>query len=124
MSPRAPRPCNERGCTSLVHDPTRRRCDEHYKPWDGHRRHKGIAHREFRENTEAHRIFKSRVLGACGYRCEIKRPGICLGAATEVDRKDNQKGYTDDNCQGACKPCHQWKTSQEGHAARGHTTQI
>jgi hypothetical protein len=115
----ASRPCNESGCPALVYDGARY-CDEHYRPWVGHTKHKGIDGREKRQNTEAHRRFKSRVLGAAGYRCQIRKQGRCIGAATEVDRIDNTREYTDDNCQAACSPCHEWKTSMEGHAAQGH----
>jgi hypothetical protein len=77
-----------------------------------------------RQDTEQHRRFKARVLGAAGYRCQIQRPGRCIGAATEVDRIDNTGEYEDGNAQAACGPCHRWKTSMEGHAARGHNVEL
>jgi hypothetical protein len=118
--PRAPKVCNEPNCPNLVHDPTKRRCEEHYQPWQGHKRHKGIAHRAMRENTKEHKEFRDVVLQKAQYRCVVLQPARCTGLATEVDRIDNDQGYTEGNCQALCHECHVWKTSMEGHRARGH----
>lgn len=119
MPKRAPKICADATCFTLVYDGGKH-CAEHYKPWNGATRHRGVAHREARNDTAAHRRLCARVLGRVGYRCEIKHQGICIGTATQVDRIDNAKGYSDDNCQAACKPCHVWKTAREGHLAMGH----
>lgn len=74
-----------------------------------------------RQNNAGHRSFKADVLRRDEYRCKIDYPGACIGMATQVDRIDNAGGYTFDNCQSACEPCHIKKTSREGHAARGHS---
>lgn len=113
--PRAPKICNERGCTTLVYEQGKRKCAEHYVPWQG----KSFDKR--RKDTEDHRRMRQRVLGRAGFRCQVKHLG-CVGTATQVDRVDNTRGYSDDNCQATCVPCHEWKTSMEGHAAQGHRT--
>ena len=119
--PRAPKICCEAGCFNLVYD-GKRRCEDCYKPWGGATRHTGVIHREMRENTEAHRRLKSRVLGRAHHRCQIAYSDICIGTATHCDRIDNSDGYSDANCQAACEPCHGRKSSLEGHAAMGHRT--
>ena len=56
--------------------------------------------------------------------CQLRYPGICIGTATRCDHivaVGLGGADTDDNCQGACKPCHDRKTSAEGHIAAGHT---
>lgn len=116
--PRAAKVCNEPGCPNLVRDPIRRRCDEHYQPWQGFNRHKGIAHREMRQNTAEHRALKEAVLRRAEYRCQIGYSDICSGLATQVDRIDNALGYLDGNTQACCEPCHQRKSSREGRRAR------
>lgn len=114
--PRAPKICNEKGCTALVYEQGKRKCDEHYVPWQGK------AFDKRRADTDAHRRMKARILGRAGYQCQIRRMDRCTQIATQVDRVDNARDYSDDNCRAACTPCHQWHTSMEGHAARGHST--
>lgn len=121
MPKRAPKICAETTCFALVHDGGKR-CPEHYKPWGGATRNHGVAHRESRNDTLAHQRLCARVLGRAGYRCQIKDGG-CIGAATQVDRIDSTKGYSDVNCQAACLPCHQRKSSREGHLAQGHNVE-
>jgi hypothetical protein len=116
MSSRAPKICAEIGCAELVHEPGKRKCPTHYKPW---------ANKAFdkrRTDTAARARLRDRVLGRAGYRCQIRKPDRCVVMASDVDRIDNTLGYDDFNCQAACEPCHQWKTSMEGHAAMGHRT--
>jgi 5-methylcytosine-specific restriction protein A len=51
------------------------------------------------------------------WRCQIRYPDICRGAATECDHViPAAKGGTHqlDNLRGACEPCHKRKTAQEG----------
>lgn len=112
--PRAPKICSEPTCFALVYDG--RRCEEHRpaKQWAN----KGWDSR--RNDTEQHRMLKSRVLGGAGYRCQLRYEDICTGLATQVDRIDNEGDYTDHNCQAVCVPCHRHKTSVEGHRAQGH----
>lgn len=115
--PRAPRICNELGCSTLVYDEKRRRCDAHYKPFGG----KGGT--SSRTTTSDHKRRRLRVLGRAGYRCEVRYPDICIGTATEADHVVALSlGGTDSdfNMQAVCTPCHRRKTSREGHAAQGY----
>ena len=112
---RAPRVCNFIGCPNLVHDETRRRCDDHYVPWPNSHARATVN----RNPTNQHSRLRSRVFGAAGWRCQIHYPDICTRRAKVLDRVDNLKGYTDANCQAACQACSDRKTSREGHRAKG-----
>jgi 5-methylcytosine-specific restriction protein A len=112
--PRAPKHCGINGCTELV--PNGQRCEQHKHGWG-----KGNP----RTNTRAHRDLRQRVLARDGHTCQIKYPGICIGHATIADHVlalglGGQD--TDDAMQAACAPCHNRKSSLEGHTAQGHRT--
>jgi 5-methylcytosine-specific restriction endonuclease McrA len=113
--PRAPRVCGELNCAALVHDPSRRKCDLHYKPFGG----KGGT--SSRTTTSDHRRRRLRILGRAGYRCEIRYEGICLGAASEFDHVvpvGEGGSDTDMNGQAACVPCHRRKSAIEARRAQ------
>jgi hypothetical protein len=116
---RAPRACNERGCPGLVYQQGRRRCEDHHVPWANHQRRE-----ETHSNTTARKLLKDRVFRRAGGRCQIGYPDICTGKATQLDRINCYGGYTDDNCEGLCEPCHRRKSSMEGHAASGHAVTV
>jgi hypothetical protein len=110
--PRAPKICCEATCFNLVYDGGKR-CDEHHQAWAN----KG---RVRERTTAAHQRFTAEVLRRAHHRCQIGKLDRCVVMASDVDRIDNTQGYTYDNCQAACGPCHAWKSSMEGHAAQGH----
>jgi 5-methylcytosine-specific restriction protein A len=61
-------------------------------------------------------------LQAANWRCEIRLPGVCIGAAREVDHvlgAANDPGHT--ALRAACRPCHAKVTATQGNnAKRGH----
>jgi hypothetical protein len=62
---------------------------------------------------------RDRHLKAARWRCEIKTPGVCIGAASEVNHKygaANDPGHK--HLEAACKPCHAQVTAQQGNDAR------
>lgn len=122
MAKRAPKICGKRldgrSCSKLVDDGGKY-CDEHRQSgWSTHPTTKPWAERKDGRTGSTLRAY---IFARDGYRCRIDGPS-CTWSATHLDRIDNSKGYTRDNCQAACGPCNQWKASYEGHAARGHAT--
>ena len=105
------------GCIELVRGKTY--CDEHERQ-RGWQRNTGVT----RTDTTAHRKRRLRVLARDNHQCQLRYPGICVGTATVCDHITplaEGGADTDAGCQAACLPCHNRKTSQEGHRARGHT---
>jgi len=111
--PRAPKICSAQGCPRLIHDGGSKCLEEHRVAWAN----KGPDKR--RMDTKEHRSFKQVILDRCGRRCQVRYFG-CDEVATQVDRIDNKLGYTLKNCQGICRSCHIFKSSDEGHEALGH----
>lgn len=108
--PRAPKHCGINGCTVLVHNG--QRCPDHQHRWG-----KGNP----RTSTTAHRARRLRVLKRDRYQCQL-RYDCCIGTATIADHTVALAlGGTDEVMQAACKPCHDRKSSREGHLAQGHT---
>jgi HNH endonuclease len=96
--------------------PAGQRCPEHRHGWG-----KGNP----RTNTRAHRNRRERILQRDHHQCQIRYEGICIGHATIADHVlalalGGQD--TDDAMQAACAPCHNRKSSIEGHKAQGHRT--
>lgn len=91
-----------------------RYCPQHTVPWENY------GSSPERSDTAAHRALKRTVLKDARYQCQIHYPDICDRFATQLDRIDNRKGYSRNNCQAACVPCHKRKSSLEGHEAQGH----
>lgn len=109
---RAPKHCGRNGCRVIV--PNGQRCDEHKHGWG-----KG----DPRTKTKAHRDRRQRVLARDNYQCQLRYPNICIGTATVADHKialGLGGADTDDAMQAACQPCHNRKSSAEGHTAQGH----
>jgi 5-methylcytosine-specific restriction enzyme A len=115
MSPRAPKICNEPGCTTLVAGESR--CAKHYSrnKW-GHKtgtnRTAKTGHKQRRE-----RILRRDPL------CQLGYAGICTGISTVCDHivpLAAGGADSDANCQGVCEPCSNRKTSLEGHYIAGH----
>lgn len=114
--PRAKKMCGRAGCTRIVPNGVRY-CDEHRRErqWQG----SSIS----REDDNARRRLRSKIL-ARDPHCKIGYADICTGTATEVDRIDNNLGYTWENLQGSCRSCNQRKASMEGHLALGHRVEL
>lgn len=109
--PRAPKHCGKHDCLNMVVGVTF--CKDHAHGWG-----KGNA----RTTTTQHRARRLRILERDQYLCRIQYQG-CIGTATICDHiKATLLGGqdTDANCQAACKPCHDRKSSMEGHQAQGH----
>jgi len=111
--PRAPKHCGIQGCTTIV--PAGTHCEQHQHRWGkGNKRTKDPRHIDWRKAVLA------RAHGAC----QIQYPGICQHRATIADhiRAVGLGGaeYDVTNGQAACQPCHDRKSSLEGHAAQGH----
>ena len=77
-----------------------------------------------RTSTAAHIARRKRVLARDRHQCQI-RTARCIGTATICDHIRNVASFahpadaeSDTNCQAACVPCHNLKTSQESNAAR------
>lgn len=91
------------------------RCPLHQHRW-------GKGHT--RTNTTEHRARRLRVLKRDRYLCQL-RYDCCISEATIADHTialalGGQD--TDDAMQAACLPCHNVKSSLEGHQAQGHNT--
>lgn len=110
--PRAPKHCGIQGCTVLV--PNGQRCRDHQHGWG-----KGNP----RTKNPKHIAWRLTVLDRCGWRCQLRYPG-CIDDATIADHiiatKLGGAEYDPSNGQGACRPCHDRKSSTEGHQAQGH----
>ena len=113
MPPRAPKACGHIGCTKLVRDGGRK-CEDHRTAWAN------TGKTWDRSNTKARRELRAAVFKAARWQCQIRTLNVCVITATILDRVDNKRGYERDNCQAACRPCHDRKSSKEGHEARGH----
>jgi hypothetical protein len=118
MTPRAPRICSEVGCSALVRDPKRRKCEIHYRPSSKH------GSDIQRSDTKSQRQLRARVFGQAGYRWQLAYVRICTGIAEVLDRIDNQHGYESHNLQAACQSCSQAKSSREGHLGAGHAVEM
>jgi hypothetical protein len=71
-------------------------------------------------NKAAWRRARNTAMQRANWRCEIRIPGICIGAATQVDHIDqlaNDPNHT--KLRAACAPCHKHVTALQGNAARG-----
>jgi 5-methylcytosine-specific restriction protein A len=89
--------------------------------WDADRRRRNLAGSGW-DRTRA----RDRILKRDGHRCQIRRPGICTGVATEADHivpvsVTGPAGDHDGNLQAACHPCHAAKTADESAAALART---
>ncbi|MGH3578677.1 MAG: HNH endonuclease, partial [Mycobacterium sp.] len=113
MTRRSPKLCAELGCAELVDSGTRR-CAQHERE----RAWRGVDSK--RSGTAEHKARRLRVLKRDGYQCQLRYAGTCVGSATDCDHIiPLSEGGTDndDNCCAACRPCHQRKSSHEGHRA-------
>lgn len=117
--PRAPRPCNERGCSNLIRGHNVRYCEVHRAAhqWQGGKR-------PDRPHTAARDRLRAETIERAHGRCQIQREDRCIGIATQVDRIDYRGGYEESNCQAACEPCHGWKSSMEAHHAKGDRNEL
>ncbi|WP_068274795.1 HNH endonuclease [Aldersonia kunmingensis] len=77
-----------------------------------------------RTSSREHVARRKRVLARDGHRCQIRGPR-CIGTANYCDHIRNVASFanpadaeTDENCQAACKPCHDQKSAGEGVSAR------
>lgn len=60
-------------------------------------------------------------LRRAGWRCEIRLPGICAGAATQADHTDQLANDPQhQHLRAACTPCHRHITAQQGNRAQGN----
>jgi hypothetical protein len=73
-------------------------------------------------NTAEYRAARLACLKAARWKCEIRIPGTCIGAASQADHTD---GLANDphhrKLRAACVPCHRSVTAQQGKGARAGT---
>jgi hypothetical protein len=70
-------------------------------------------------NKAAWRRARNNAMKRANWRCEIRVPGICIGAATQVDHADQLANDPNhENLRAACAPCHKHVTALQGNAAR------
>src|SRR6185437_11943687 len=73
-------------------------------------------------NTAAWRRARLAAMKRAKWKCEIRIPGVCIGAASQVDHTvglDNDRNHQ--MLRAACAPCHARVTAQQGNdARRGH----
>lgn len=116
MPPRAPKHCSQ--CMNVA-EPGKRNCGECGN--DRWPREKG---RHKRMRTPEVKSIRQVVMGNAKGLCEIRYVGICRYRATDLDHKiPVAEGGSDldiENYQAACGPCHDAKSSDEGHRAQGH----
>jgi 5-methylcytosine-specific restriction protein A len=62
---------------------------------------------------------RARALRRDGYRCQLRIPNICTGAANQGDHIGDRLDHSVENLQAACPECHAHKSSQQGGAGRG-----
>lgn len=115
--PRAKKHCGIQGCTVLVTN-VEKHCPAHQ-----HRFQNGGTTRTF---DPRHRKWREQVLKRDGWTCGLKVKNICIWRATEADHvrpiAEGGAPYDVNNGMAICTPCHRWKSSREGHRARGHRT--
>lgn len=114
--PRAPKTCSTPGCTALTHNGSR--CAAHPRRSGRFQQRPGTP----RTATTEWKKLRAAVLRR-DPMCQIRRPGICQGASVIADHiKCRAAGGNNDmsNLRGACRPCSDWHTSQEGHYLAGH----
>lgn len=112
--PRALKHCGYKGCKTLVPG-SQGRCAEHSERWQ----RKGTQ----RTNSQQHRAWAAAIRKRDPY-CRIRYPDICTHITQQADHiiPVAQGGAEFDlaNGQGACRACHQRKSSREGHFGAGH----
>jgi hypothetical protein len=58
-------------------------------------------------------------LRAASWHCEIRTPGVCIGAASEADHIDGaENDPRHQRLRAACGPCHKRITAQQGGGYR------
>lgn len=111
--PRARKHCGIDGCKVLV---ASGHCEQHT--------HRFTNGGNTRTQDPRHREWRKAVLANARGRCEIRRPG-CKVRARDADHivpvSAGGAEFDPKNGQAACPPCHGWKSSMEGHAARWGT---
>lgn len=72
-----------------------------------------------RRATLPREFFRNRaaVLRDAGYRCQIRTPDICTGAANQADHVGDRLDHRRENLRAACPDCHQHRSSQQGGQA-------
>jgi len=77
-----------------------------------------------RSNTNygaAYRRNRNECLRLAGWRCQIRLPGVCIGAASQADHITavaDGGGHELANLRAACSPCHKARTAQQGGGYR------
>lgn len=86
-------------------------------PWDNGS--PGKRRRDSNRYGAAWRRARLEALRRASWRCEIRLPGVCIGAASEVDHvlgaENDPKHQV---LRAACKPCHAKVTAQQGNDAK------
>lgn len=74
-----------------------------------------------RRATLGKTYFRNRaiVMKRDGHQCQIRTPGLCVGAATDCDHIGNRLDHSPENMRASCRPCHQDRSSQQGGQANG-----
>lgn len=62
---------------------------------------------------------RALVMRRDGRRCQLRTPGICIGAATECDHVGDRLDHSVENMRAACHPCHLDRSSRQGGQAAG-----
>lgn len=70
-------------------------------------------------NTAEYKRARTACLRRANWRCEIKIPGVCTGAASQADHKDQLANDPQHRTlRAACTECHKIVTAQQAAAAR------
>jgi 5-methylcytosine-specific restriction protein A len=74
-----------------------------------------------RRTTLGKEYFRNRahVMKRDGHQCQIRTPGLCIGAANQCDHIGDRLDHSPENMRAACEPCHQARSSGQGGAAAG-----
>lgn len=83
--------------------------------WQGSTRRQSLDKEFFRN--------RARVLKRDGFRCQIRYPDICTGAANQADHIGDRLDHRPENMRAACPQCHQHRSSQQGGQAAGQRAQ-
>jgi len=80
-------------------------------PWAGSTRRESLGKEYFRN--------RAIVMRRDNRQCQIRIPGLCVGAATDCDHVGDRLDHSPENMRAACNPCHLRRSGQQGGAAAG-----
>lgn len=79
--------------------------------WEGSTRRATLGKEYFRN--------RAHVMKRDGRQCQIRTPGLCIGAATDCDHIGDRLDHSPENMRASCNPCHLQRSGQQGGAAAG-----